>query len=307
MFSVRPVVVGLDDRCESPAAAEWAAREALSRNALLRLVHAGKKPPVHPGERPPRPQAFAADVRATPSEADRPARLLAGARKALEHRHPGLRVTADRLDADVVPALLAAADEAELLVVGTRRPGRAAGLVRGSVSHAVVARAGCPVVLVPARAAREADQVPEASGGAASPGGDIVLGVGPAGPEDAVLRCAFDAAVRRGAGVRVVYGGMPARDEPDTAVALLDADGEPLPRPVREALRPWREKFPGVAVTGQAVIGLAGSHLADASGDAALLIVGRTNRATAVGTLLGPVIQTVLHHTRCPVAVVPHD
>lgn len=74
-----------------------------------------------------------------------------------------------------------------------------------------------------------------------------------------------------------------------------------------EVLRPWREKFPGVDVNEQAVVGSAGSHLIDASRDAALVVVGRRNRRTPVGAHIGPVTQAVLHHATAPVAVVPHD
>jgi nucleotide-binding universal stress UspA family protein len=47
------------------------------------------------------------------------------------------------------PALLRQARARDLLVVGTRGRGEFAGLVLGSVSHAVSLRAPCPVVIVP--------------------------------------------------------------------------------------------------------------------------------------------------------------
>lgn len=55
------------------------------------------------------------------------------------------------------------------------------------------------------------------------------------------------------------------------------------------------------------MIGRPGSHLADASREASLLVVGRRTRRSPVGFHIGPVIHAVLHHAAAPVAVVPHD
>ncbi|MFF6881484.1 MULTISPECIES: universal stress protein [unclassified Streptomyces] len=46
--------------------------------------------------------------------------------------------------------------------------------------------------------------------------------------------------------------------------------------------------------------------LLNASRNADLLVVGRRTEPTAAEGRLGPVTHAVLHHARCPVAVVPH-
>ncbi|MFI1163450.1 universal stress protein [Streptomyces sp. NPDC020801] len=305
----RPVVAGLDGRRASVAAADWAAREALLRGVPLRLVHAWEQLIV--------PYASLAQV-AVPPDPERSAQLLARARDHLTHRHPGLEVTTDRLSGDPATALVAAAADAELLVLGSRGLGRTAGFLLGSVARTVVARAGRPVVLV-----RSADpgkpeddpltgsHEPEApvSGAVSGAGdgdgdGDVVVGVDLDGPDEAVLAFAFDSAVRRGTGLRVVYGRGPA-DEPADAAGLTETDA--LAEPLADALRPWQEKFPGVPVTAQAAIGRPGSHLVDASADAALLVVGRAARHATIGTHIGPVTDAALRHAASPVAVVPHD
>ncbi|MFD1659265.1 universal stress protein [Streptomyces caeni] len=270
------VTVGLDGSPESLAAVDWAAREALRRSATLRLVHAGDQQPY--GYVP-----FAGEA-VPPPDADRSASMLREVRASVTSRHPGLRVIADRVAGQPAAALLAAAGEAELLVLGSRGPGRAAGALLGSVALAVVARAERPVVLVRAGTDAADEHLSAPVGPAtAGPYRDVVLGLDQHDPDDAVLRFAFDAASLRDAALRVVHG-------------LKPADG----------LRPWREKFPDVETTEQVVIGTPGSHLADVSHDASLVVVGRKSRPSPVGPHIGPVTHAVLHHAAAPVAVVPH-
>lgn len=104
----------------------------------------------------------------------------------------------------------------------------------------------------------------------------------------ALVAAAGEAASRRATGLRVVHGWSAG------------------PRPA-DVLRPWQDKFPGVEVTEEAVIGDAGAYLVDVSTDASLVVVGRRNRGGALGPHLGPVAHTVLQHAVAPVAVVPHD
>jgi nucleotide-binding universal stress UspA family protein len=290
----RPVVAGLDGSRTGLAAADWAAREALLRGVPLRLVHAWEQLIA--------PYASLAGV-TIPPDPKRSARLLTGARVHLSRRHPGLEVITDRLPGDPATALVAAGTDGEMLVLGSRGLGRTAGFLLGSVARTVVARAEGPVVLV--RAADpgkpEGDTQEPAAGGSA--GGDVVVGVDLDGPDDAVLAFAFEAAARRGTALRVVHGRGPA-DEPADGAGLAQTDS--VTAPLGDVLRPWQEKFPGVPVTAQAVIGQAGAHLVDASRDAALLVVGRTVRQGALGTYIGPVTDAVLRHAMSPVAVIPH-
>ncbi|WP_343234029.1 universal stress protein [Streptomyces sp. CdTB01] len=140
-----------------------------------------------------------------------------------------------------------------------------------------------------------------ADDGADAVEGDVVLGLELHDQaDDSLLAFAFEAASRRGAALRIVHGWrLPAY--PDVLSAGTDE------REVLDALlRPWREKYPTVEVTGEAVVGGAGPHLVDASRNAALVVVGhRGSHASAVGSV-GPVTQEVVRHAVAPVAVVPH-
>ena len=66
--------------------------------------------------------------------------------RALE---PEVDVVGELVEMRAAPALLSAAADAELLVVGSRGRGGFKGLLLGSVSAQSVHHAPCPVVIVP--------------------------------------------------------------------------------------------------------------------------------------------------------------
>ncbi|MER7134415.1 universal stress protein, partial [Streptosporangium saharense] len=76
-------------------------------------------------------------------------RALAEALAGWGERHPDVKVT-ERLEyGHPVEALREASTEADLLVVGSRGRGDLTGLLLGSVSHALLHHAACPVVVTP--------------------------------------------------------------------------------------------------------------------------------------------------------------
>ncbi|MET9903637.1 universal stress protein [Streptomyces sp. NPDC006446] len=305
------ITVGLDGSPESLAAADWAAREAVQREVPLRLLHAGASSgsPYPPFPGVPAPDAIEA-------ERDWAAHLLREAESRLRDRHPGLRITAEQSEKQAAPALLAGAEDTELLVLGSRGLGTVAGFLVGSVALAVVARSERPVVLVRAGEHAADEYLPGAAGAAAAtaasstPYRDVVLGLDLEEPGDAVVEFAFETAARRAAGLRVVHGWNPAAVYGHAAAPDSELDAEMAEETrlgLHALLRPWRDKFPGVEVRAQAVIGSAGRHLVHASRDASLVVVGRKRRHTLVGGRVGPVTHAVLQHASAPVAVVPHD
>ena len=81
--------------------------------------------------------------------------VLPGERAALEEsvapwrsKHPDVDVRTELVHGDAAGALVKAAGGAELLVVGSRGRGGFRSLLLGSVSHAVLHHATCPVVVV---------------------------------------------------------------------------------------------------------------------------------------------------------------
>ncbi|MFC8900153.1 universal stress protein [Streptomyces cinereoruber] len=282
----RSIVVGLDGTEQADAAAEWAAQEAEARGIGVLLVHV----------REPSPEALLPFVSREPVESWAE-ELLARTAAALRERRPGLPVATRLLPPDPVAGLVAAAREADLLVLGSRALGGVGGYLVGSVGMTVAGRVEVPVVLVRAR-------------GAGVPGGPVVAGLDLRRPCDEVLSFAFGEAARRRTSAHALYVqqlpvyallGPPV--VPDVRPAVAPEVGASLD----EALKPWRAAYPEVAAEGRVVIGSAGQELVRAAAGASLVVVGRRTRRSAPGAHIGGVAYAVLHHGRAPVALVPHD
>ncbi len=283
------VLAGVDGSPESTAAAHWAAGEALRRGVPLRLLHAW--PWLTDG------RAAFADPQDLPAAAQR---MLAAAAEEVGERHPGLAVRTDVVLDAAVDGLVAAAADAEMLVLGSRGLGGFKGLLVGSVSMAVAGRSAAPVVVV-------RRPVPEARPGRVP---EVVVGVDAGAPDDAVLDFAFREAGLRGARLRAVHGWdlppafavvgfLPS----GTELAQLQAIEE---KALATALAGHRARHPHIEVVEQAALGAARALVEDTA-DAVLLVIGRRRRPHDLAPRLGRVAHAALHHAHPPVAVVPHD
>jgi nucleotide-binding universal stress UspA family protein len=174
------IVVGVDASPCALQALAWAADEARLRLATLEVVHAyhGQAlaaPLYFPsqealpgqatgGQRPPDQELDeAAEQRADFQAAVRRQAedlldgLLGELGKSLEDVDVHRTVMEDRNPAE---ALVELSDDADLLVVGSRGRGGFSSLLLGSVSHAVVLHARCPVVVIPSASAERKAVVP---------------------------------------------------------------------------------------------------------------------------------------------------
>ncbi|MFF8603138.1 universal stress protein [Streptomyces sp. NPDC015232] len=279
------IVVGLDGTDQANAAAQWAAQEAVLRGTGVHLVHVKETSPeaLLP---------FAAREPDEPWAEDLLARTAAG----LRERHPDLSVTTRLLPSEPVASLVASAEQSDLLVLGSRALGGTTGYLVGSVGMTVAGLVDRPVVLV-----RSLDTSP--------PQGPVVVGVDLRQPADTVLGFAFEEAARRLARVQVVYAQqLPvyATLGPQMVPDIRLTVASEIQRSLDDLLEPWRAKFPDVAATGRVTIGSAGQELVHTAADAALVVVGRRTRGSALGTRIGSVAHAVLHHSQSPVALVPH-
>lgn len=143
------IVVGVDGSDHGRAALRFAAAEARLRGAALVAAHAWQfTAPIAVGT---------TDVLAMPAQnlgaelaADRELAERVLDEALDEALGPSPDVEVERLLVEDAPGegLVAAAEGADLLVVGSRGRGSLAAAVLGSVSHHAVQHAPCPVVIV---------------------------------------------------------------------------------------------------------------------------------------------------------------
>jgi nucleotide-binding universal stress UspA family protein len=150
------IVVGIDGTERGAAALRWAVEEAALRDAAVEAVHVWNAVPIATA-----PDAAVAPLAWTANtdvlDATREAAERIAENQVSEVNDPDGRVTASVVQGETVDALLAAADDADLLVVGTRGRGGLAQALFGSISSRVSDRAHCPVVVVHAEAGSSSD------------------------------------------------------------------------------------------------------------------------------------------------------
>ncbi|QDQ09459.1 universal stress protein [Streptomyces spectabilis] len=289
----RELIVGADGSEESLSAVDWAVDEAVRRGVPLRIVYASAweryeehKPSfgIHRG----RARTYTEHI---------PAQAVARAHT----RAPALKVTSDVLAEDPATALVRESAGAGAVVVGCRGRGELAGLLLllGSVSLSVAAHAVSPVMVV--RGGRQ-----NRDGGFQR----VAVGIDEADEAAAAVDFALRAAELRGAELRAVHAWRcPAHQVPEPPRAADATDFHQTRAEMRldEALRAIAPRHAAVSVRRDAVEGLARAALLDVSTTADLLVVGARRRKGHIGMQLGPVNHAVLHHSACPVAVVPHD
>ncbi|MFE6402324.1 universal stress protein [Streptomyces alboflavus] len=292
----RAVTAGIDGTLAGMDAADWAAREALRRGVPLRLLHVAAD------------QDHQSRIRRA-GPADRARGVLDRAAITLSYVHPALRIHAQQPSGPTAAALLAAAADAETLVLGSRSPAGFGGFLVGSVASAVAARAERPVVLVRAGECPEDAHVPDTDGGPSrsTPYRPVVLALDLPLPAEELLGYAFDAAAVRGAPLHVLHvwtvppldACAPGRAVPD----VLAEREEDARRELAAELLPWRRAYPATKVVERVRSGRTGHHVLKAASGASLLVVGRRAQA---GPRLGGTADSAVRHVACPVAVVPH-
>jgi nucleotide-binding universal stress UspA family protein len=138
------IVVGVDGSAGAASALEFAAAEAALRNARLRVVSAWEIPAAAYGT------GFAPSLDTETLEAFRirAQQVADDARAAVKSLQPSVDADAVAVEGRPAEVLLEEAENAALVVVGSRGLGGFKSLLLGSVSQQVVHHASCPVVVV---------------------------------------------------------------------------------------------------------------------------------------------------------------
>ena len=269
------IITGYDGSPGSDEALRWAAREAQARGTTLTVCLAWA-----PGY-----LALADDSAVHDLAGQRGGEILAR----------GVRHAESVLDSGDVRSVLAEgrparvlcerSRSAEMVVVGSRGLGGLAGALLGSVSWQVAGHAQGRVVVVRGHW-RPVNQSP----------GPVVVGAdGSAASQSAVTFALEEATLR---------------DAPIVALcALADSPGRlggarQMEEDFSRQMTLQEKEHPEVTVLRQVAVGPPRSALLTAGAEAQMLVVGSRGLGGLEGMSLGSVVQAVLHHSPCPVAVV---
>lgn len=180
----------------------------------------------------------------------------------------------------------------------TRGLGDLAGMLLGSVSLAVAARADCPVVVVRGAAEHRGARF-----------GSVVVGVEDGDGSGTAVQFALREARARGCRLMAVhawstpFGALTTPQAPPWYA--LEAHRRPPEQVLDDALRGAAERYADAPVARRVIEGPARQALLEAASGADLLVVGARRRQGHLGLQLGLINHAVLHHAPCPVVVVP--
>jgi nucleotide-binding universal stress UspA family protein len=271
------IVVGYDGSPESDEAARWAAGAALLRGEpIVALVV------IEPLDSP-RSQGWPTSWWDEIEQRAEDTFAAAGATDA----------TVERRFGKLVHTLVDAAQDASMLVLGSRGHSRLGEVVLGSVSQSSARHARCPVVVIRHQSSATSHR--------------IVVGSDDSEPSRRALDFACEHATRTGQQVVMIRAWKPLTvpvdkhgDIPASTSASILVEEESLAKSVAEQ----RGRFPELDIVGEFIATGAGQALVDASYTATMVAVGSRGRTALTETVLGSVSHKVLHEAQCPVAVI---
>lgn len=280
------VVVGVDGSAHSLGALRAGERAAVAAGGTLVAVTVWGPP------------AFARNAPAIAPDPQELASTLQ--RETLRRAFPTrCRVPVESVIRSGRPAqvLLRLGEGATVLVVGSRGHGGIAGLLLGSVSTAVAARASCPVLVLHEHPGRpRVERRPR-----------VVVGVGGSAVSTPALRLGAEAAARLHAELVAVTAWEDTAVSPDPYWNLRSTVAERATADLDLEIAKAFGDTPPARIRRRALEGAVSRVLVAESARAELVVVGRSVRTQLAALLLGSVALPVVEHAHCPVLVVPDD
>lgn len=278
------IVVGVDNTPAGDAAVRYAATEAARTGCILRLVHATLG---YDDTTPRRPALDAGSLK------NYGLGLLEQAADLAHACAPGLQLETRLISGGVVSTLVDCSADAALLVIGAERRTALGHIWTGDVIAGAVARATCPVVVVPPDWEPNEEHL------------RIVVGLKSVEGAADLLTAAFVQAHERAAEVVVLHAwqGLSGYDEIAEDRNDVADYARRLTALVEESVTGLRDAYPDVKVRVKIVHGQPAYTLVEASSAADALLISRPKHGTRVHHL-GLVGRAVLHQANCPVEVI---
>jgi nucleotide-binding universal stress UspA family protein len=267
------------------AALKYAADEAARAACGVHLLHV-----IHP--LPQGPEAVL--VRSVDLERVGELTLAAAEERARDFLPGHLPLTTELIHGEIVPAVVAAGERSGMIVLQRRPNSRLVRPLTRSISNGVAARAAAPVVSVPTRwsPVRSSDDVLT-----------VAVGVDQPDRSENLLRVGMESARTRRARLRVVHAWTFPGGYDDIIMSSLDDQGwaASIAGRIWQVLALVEDKAEGLDVVVEARHGAPVDALAESAHESELLVIGRHDPLTPVGSHLGPVARAVLQEASCPV------
>ena len=277
------IVVGVDGSLNARAAVEWAVNDAFRTHMPLKIVYAVDRSPYQTTKFP---AVGLPDMPLSKGQT-----ILAEATALAHERQPDVEVTTEEVEGAPAVVLRKLAEQAREIVVGSRGRGGLAGALLGSVSTHVAGHVRCPVVVV------HGERRPRR--------GEVVVGVDDTPECEPALAYAFEQAQVRGATLRALHAWQaPVHAFVPEVTYDPDEVGTARNQAVADRVAAFQATYPEVKVVQDVRPASPAEALAEVSAGADLLVVGSHGHGAVASVLLGSVSRAVLHHARCPVAVV---
>lgn len=257
------VVVGVDGTECGLGAVRWAAGEAARRDAPLRIVHAAPVP----------------RWRSDPDPTPHARQIAAQAYTVAKHTASGVRSVTEVVSGDAATALLRAAAQGQLVVLGKSTTGAVDEWVVARVAVRVAARSPRPVVLVPRPRGATATGLPVVA----------VLGVGDPEDDDQVAEFAAESARREATALTVLQIRKRGAADPDR---WTEQESE------------WEDRYPGLEVRRTDLPGATAAQVLGATCPAPLIVLSAGHGTLLHRDLDGPHLW-LLRHCTSPMALVP--